>query len=101
MGNLPGITFDEEVLLRFSLKEAIYKAAHPILQQYVGFQEAEVTPHSDGTASCTWFLDTKADHQIAKLTAHWKRISDEDFFLTSASVYTIAEDIPGDQAHIN
>eukprot|EP00535_Pseudo-nitzschia_heimii_P006765 CAMPEP_0197185274 /NCGR_PEP_ID=MMETSP1423-20130617/11595_1 /TAXON_ID=476441 /ORGANISM="Pseudo-nitzschia heimii, Strain UNC1101" /LENGTH=244 /DNA_ID=CAMNT_0042636297 /DNA_START=180 /DNA_END=911 /DNA_ORIENTATION=+ len=54
MGNLPDISVDEEVLLRFSLKEAIYKAAHPLLRQYVGFQEAEVTPYSDGTASCTW-----------------------------------------------
>lgn len=99
MGNLPGITSDEEVLLRFSLKEAIYKAAHPILRQYVGFQEAEVTPHLDGTASCTWFLDNKADHRIAKLTAHWKRISnDDDFFLTSASVYTKSEEIPHEQA---
>ena len=88
MGNLPGITFDEEVLLRFSLKEAIYKAAHPLLRQHVGFQEAEVTPYPDGTASCTWFLDTNANHRISKLTAHWKRIDNNNYFLTSASVYT-------------
>lgn len=88
LGNLPGITVDEEVLLRFSLKEAIYKAAHPVLRQYVGFQEAEVTPYSDGTASCTWLLDTKADRRIANLTAHWEKLVDDEYFLTSASVYT-------------
>lgn len=88
LGKLPGITVDEEILLRFSLKEAIYKAAHPLLNQYVSFQEAEITPHPDGTASCTWLLDSKADEKIALLTAHWKKLLDDDYFLTSASVYT-------------
>jgi 4'-phosphopantetheinyl transferase EntD len=98
---LPNVSTDEEeVLLRFSLKEAIYKAVHPILNQYVGFQEAEVTPHADGTATCIWMLQdsvTQPVESIAKLTAHWQRITLDgggnendgyDFFLTSASVYT-------------
>ena len=87
LGKLPGVTVDEEVLLRFSLKEAIYKAAHPLLCQYVSFQEAEVTPHEDGTASCTWLLDSNADEKISDLTAHWQKIGDDEYFLTSASVY--------------
>eukprot|EP00539_Tryblionella_compressa_P020466 CAMPEP_0178865610 /NCGR_PEP_ID=MMETSP0747-20121128/4511_1 /TAXON_ID=913974 /ORGANISM="Nitzschia punctata, Strain CCMP561" /LENGTH=369 /DNA_ID=CAMNT_0020532427 /DNA_START=23 /DNA_END=1132 /DNA_ORIENTATION=+ len=93
LGGLPGISPEEEVLLRFSLKEAIYKAAHPLLCQYVGFQEAEVTPLPDGTATCKWFLDTKADEKITKLTAHWIKLTDEEeeFFLTSASVYSNAD----------
>jgi phosphopantetheine--protein transferase-like protein len=111
LGNLPGLSDNEEVLLRFSLKEAIYKAAHPLLCQYVGFQEAEVTPLADGTATCRWMLSNQADRRIAKLTAHWYRLPmmknektttitgidhdddgstncNEDFFLTTASVYT-------------
>lgn len=77
-----------------SLKEAIYKAAHPLLCQYVSFQEAEVTPHADGTASCVWLLDdSDADKRIAKLTAHWRRLPDDGYFLTSASVY---EDVVAD-----
>ena len=87
LGNLPGLSVEEEILLRFSLKEAIYKAAHPLLCQYVGFREAEVTPFADGSASCTWLLDTNADKKIAKMTAHWKTVLDGDYFLTSASVY--------------
>lgn len=39
-----------EVLIRFSLKEAIYKALDPYVRRYVGFQEAEVHPHVDGHA---------------------------------------------------
>jgi 4'-phosphopantetheinyl transferase EntD len=97
LGGLPGVDTDEEVLLRFSLKEAIYKAAHPLICQYVGFQEAEVTPAPDGSATCDWFLETKADQRISKLTAHWRRVSgdddDGDFFLTTASVYAKPEEI--------
>eukprot|EP00536_Pseudo-nitzschia_multiseries_P010902 jgi/Psemu1/307727/fgenesh1_kg.350_\ len=91
LGKIPGLTIEQEVLLRFSLKEAIYKAAHPLLCQYVGFKEAEVTPFPDGTASCLWLLDNQADRSIAKLTAHWRTIDDGNYFLTSASVYSRAD----------
>lgn len=33
----------EAVLLRFAVKEAIYKAIHPVVNRYVGFHEARVT----------------------------------------------------------
>lgn len=87
LGYIPGVSVEEEILLRFSLKEAIYKAVHPILCQYVGFQEAEVFPHPDGTASCTWNLESgPIDNCLQNLTAHWRRLDDQGFFLTSASV---------------
>ena len=69
----------------FSLKEAIYKAVHPLICQYVGFQEAEVTPWSDGTATCEWFLESGAHERLDKLTANWQKLDSGDFFLTSAS----------------
>ena len=31
-----------EVMVRFAVKEAIYKAVHPVLRRYVGFHEASV-----------------------------------------------------------
>ncbi|HEY4013386.1 MAG TPA: 4'-phosphopantetheinyl transferase superfamily protein [Polyangiaceae bacterium] len=40
-----------EVLLRFSLKESIYKAVDPFVGRYVGFREVSVTPMPDGTVS--------------------------------------------------
>jgi 4'-phosphopantetheinyl transferase EntD len=70
----------------YSLKEAIYKAAHPLLCQYVAFKEAEVTPHPDGTATCEWFLESRAHKSIASMTAHWIKLEDRGFFLTSARV---------------
>lgn len=39
------------ILLRFSMKEAIYKALDPYVRRYVGFKEAEVTPDLSGRAS--------------------------------------------------
>ncbi|MCK6507398.1 4'-phosphopantetheinyl transferase superfamily protein [Myxococcota bacterium] len=38
------------VVVRFSLKEAVYKALAPTLRRYIDFQEAEVLPMPDGCA---------------------------------------------------
>ena len=38
------------VLLRFSIKESIYKALDPYVRRYVGFHEALVTPDLQGAA---------------------------------------------------
>jgi phosphopantetheine--protein transferase-like protein len=40
-----------EVRLRFSAKEAIYKALDPFVRRYVAFHEVSVTPTSDGGAT--------------------------------------------------
>ena len=82
LGQLKGVPVEEEVLLRFSLKEAIYKAVHPLINQYVSFQEAEVTPADDGTAICVWNLKSGAHTKFATLTAHWRKI--DNYFLSSA-----------------
>ena len=39
-----------EVLLRFSAKEALYKALDPFVRRYVGFKEVRVSPRPGGTA---------------------------------------------------
>ena len=38
-------------VIRFALKEAIYKALAPRLQRYIAFTEAVVRPDTDGTAA--------------------------------------------------
>lgn len=38
------------LLMRFSIKESVYKALDPYVRRYVGFQEAEVTPDLQGGA---------------------------------------------------
>jgi len=78
------VTVEEEVLLRFSLKESIYKAMHPLICQYVGFMEAEVQPLADGTAETTFMLKSGAHEQFGTVSAHWQRIG--EYFLSTASV---------------
>ena len=43
-------------LMRFSIKEAIYKALAPRHQRYIDFVEAEVWPSPDGHADVTLYL---------------------------------------------
>jgi 4'-phosphopantetheinyl transferase EntD len=81
-----GISRDEEVLLRFSIKESIYKAMHPLICQYVGFQEAEVQPQADGSVLVRLALNSGAQERFGTVTAHWRKLPDLGFFLTSASV---------------
>jgi 4'-phosphopantetheinyl transferase EntD len=40
-----------EVVLRFSAKEAVYKALDPFVRRYVGFKEVAVTPLPEGKAA--------------------------------------------------
>lgn len=69
-----------------SLKESVYKALHPILCQYIGFQEAEITPLADGTAIVTLNLLSRSHERLGIVvhSASWRRMG--NFFLTSASV---------------
>ncbi len=53
---LPSAERAEQVLLRFSVKEAIYKAIDPFVRRYVGFQEVAVQPRPDGTVAVTTML---------------------------------------------
>jgi 4'-phosphopantetheinyl transferase EntD len=45
-----------EVRLRFSAKEAVYKALDPFVRRYVGFHEVSVTPRPGGLARVTMHL---------------------------------------------
>ena len=44
------------VLLRFAMKEAIYKALAPRHRRYIAFEEAEVSEFKDGRAKIQLFL---------------------------------------------
>ena len=49
-------TRPREVLLRFALKEALYKAIYPRVQRFVSFAEGEVTPFPGGRADVRLLL---------------------------------------------
>jgi 4'-phosphopantetheinyl transferase EntD len=82
-----GISIGEEVTLRFSLKESVYKAMHPILCEYVGFQEAEITPLPNGSAKVTLNLQSGSHERLGIVirSISWRRL-DDGFFLTTALV---------------
>lgn len=86
LGHIEGISRDEEVLLRFSLKESVYKAMHPLINHYVSFQEAEITPNADGTASVWLNLKSGLHENFGEIKAHWRTVLDGEYFLSSSSV---------------
>ena len=63
---------------------------HPILCEYVGFQEAEIDPLENGTAvvRLNFLADRATVSPRSRLmivrSASWRKV--DDFFLTSASV---------------
>jgi 4'-phosphopantetheinyl transferase EntD len=84
LGFLNGLcSREEEVLLRFSLKESVYKAIHPFLLRPVGFTEVEVDPNIDGTAKLRFLL--KGGENF-KYTATWQRYN-EKYWLTCVYVH--------------
>lgn len=70
------------LLLRFSLKEALYKAMHPWLHRYVGFGEVELRPADDG--SCAVALALRPGEGPFEVQARWWQ--SHDLLLTSARV---------------
>jgi 4'-phosphopantetheinyl transferase EntD len=72
---------DREVLLRFSAKEAIYKALDPFVRRYVGFLEVSVTPRPDGTAEVQATLPEKTSFAIE---VRWRFV--QGSILTTARV---------------
>jgi 4'-phosphopantetheinyl transferase EntD len=72
---------DREVLLRFSAKEAIYKALDPFVRRYVGFHEVCVSPRADGTADVRPRLPEKGSYAI---DVRWRLV--EGAILTTARI---------------
>ncbi len=69
----------EQVMLRFSLKESIYKAIDPHVRRYVGFQEVGVTVLDDGRAIVHPRL---AQNEQLGIDAWWR--VEREFVLTCA-----------------
>lgn len=71
VATLPRERRADAVLLRFSLKEAIYKAIDPWLGRLVGFTEIEVEPLDDGRVRITPALREARPPQIE---AAWRMV---------------------------
>lgn len=71
-----------EIVLHFSIKEALYKAINPIIGRYVSFQEATVLPASDGSVVVSLAL-SKQEGPFG-VEARWSEI--DGHLLTTAAV---------------
>ena len=71
-----------EVLLRFSAKEAIYKALDPFVHRFVNFKEVSVETHPDGRADIRLHLD-KSEGPF-EVDVRWRRF--DALVLTTARV---------------
>ncbi len=82
MATVPDHRRRREVVLHFSIKEALYKAINPLIGRYVSFQEATVLPRSDGSVSVTLTLAKREGPFTAE--ARWSEI--DGHLLTTAAV---------------
>jgi phosphopantetheine--protein transferase-like protein len=71
-----------EVLLRFSAKEALYKALDPFVQRYVAFGEVSISPQVDGTTRVA--LHLAGSEGPFSVDVRWLRV--ESIVLTTARV---------------
>ena len=72
--------------LLFSVKESVFKAWHPVMRRWLGFEEAQVRLHTDGTASVRLVGQALivGGRSVDVLTAHWHRA--RNVLLTCVSV---------------
>ncbi len=73
-----------ELALRFSLKEALYKALDPFVERYVGFKEVEAWPAPQHTAKLILIL--KNGEGPFEVQALWRTL--EPWVITSVRVRT-------------
>jgi 4'-phosphopantetheinyl transferase EntD len=81
-----------EVLLRFSSKEAIYKALDPFVRRFVGFDEVSVVTEPDGRARVTSRL--RGGEGPFAVEVRWRRF--DGIVLTTARVSRAAHSVDPD-----
>ena len=73
-----------EILLRFSAKEAIYKALDPFVHRFVDFKEVSVTPYENGSFRTDLSLkDMNSEQNKLKYSIDGKWMKTKEFIITS------------------
>ena len=91
LASIPEPLRRREVVLHFSIKEALYKAINPLVGRYVSFQEATVLPRADGGVTVTLALAKREGPLAAE--ARWSEIGGH--LLTTARVWPSEQDCHG------
>ncbi len=61
----------EATLIRFAIKEAVYKSIDPYVHRYVRFTEVELDVHADGRATVRLTLPESSIREVV-VHAHWR-----------------------------
>ena len=85
-----GLTADEEILTRFSLKEALYKAMHPTVCQYIGLRDVEVDPTNCGSALIQFNARDHTNKSSTSLSYKGKRYSYKASWIKYQDTYCIS-----------
>ena len=80
-------SIEEDIMLRFSFKEAVFKAIHPYLARQVDFDEVEVYPKAGGKAEVFFKFRKNLESEFLSCNATWYRYTHDDltpYFITFA-----------------
>jgi len=86
LGDL-GMPAGAELTLRFSMKEALYKALFPLVRRSIPWHSVVANPTLDGL--CELDLSRLEQHASTRLVAEARWVIVDDFFLTSASAFLL------------
>jgi len=82
-----GLAVEREVVLRFSMKEALYKVLDPFLHRYIGFLEVEIDPRPDGGA----LVRTQLKEGFCPVVVDVRWRERDGFFLSTACAHVPSE----------
>jgi len=79
------------VLLRFSLKEALYKALHQLdAHEGIAFRDVTMTPLLNGSVTCRWDASRHEQLRGLRMSLTWSVIC--DYYVTTAHVIVVESD---------
>ncbi len=81
----PEVTDVRELLVRFSIKEAIYKAIDPHVRRFVGFQEVAVRPRPDGSVGLALRLEPPPPRPV-DCECRWEDLGGDGGVLATARI---------------
>jgi 4'-phosphopantetheinyl transferase EntD len=77
---------EQDTMLRFSFKEAVYKALNVAIRRFIGFKEVEIYPLPDGTAEIHFLLKPGLyNPSVINYTATWREFQDY-YFITTVKI---------------
>lgn len=77
---------EKDSMLKFSFKEAVYKALNPMIRRYIGFKEVEICPKANGTAEIFFLLRPgQYNPSVINYTATWREY-DDFYFITTVKL---------------